>query len=124
MTIEEWIPLLDPDEVSYVRRAFHLIKSGNGKPIEPPDGMSKVKANILWHHVLTLSEQTERKRKALSLIPLTFKLPYDLHKRLLEDAAFCDVNVSIFIRTCIQLSSETIKKNPTLINLLNSVIPR
>ena len=122
MKIEEWIPQLEPEEQSFVRRSFRAIKGGNGKP--DTGKISQPRADILFAHTQVLAENSPRKRKPNPLRVITLKLPYDLHQELLRDAAEVDINVSAFVRACIVLSSETIKKRPLLLHILNSVIPK
>lgn len=127
MTLAEWTKELDQDEQGYVRQCFKFrnVLNGGQEP-EIPKGMSKTKAEILKFHCKSYLEGSNgRKRKMDELETITFKVSPDLHKQLAVDAAQIDVNISIFIRTCIVLAAPLLKTNPELVNFFSgSVIPK
>ena len=77
---------------------------------------------------LTLSfinEDSRRKRKMEDLRVVSFKMSPAEFEELAKNAAQIDVNVSIFIRCCIELAASQVLKNPKLINFFSdSVIPK
>ncbi len=126
MTIAEWAELLDPNEKEYVKQCFKFWHNLDAVEPEIPDGIGRSKADLLRFHTKSLMEDSKpSKRKLEQLETITFKASQALHTRAAMDAAFVDVNLSIFIRTCILLASPIIKGNPRLVNFFSdSVIPK
>ena len=125
MNLSEWAHSLENDEKAYVSQCFKFWQRDNGgeKP-DPPEGISKARADILLYHTQSLLDTTKRKRKMEESSTITFKVSGEFHQRLAMAAAEIDTNLSIFIRCCVELSIETIKKHPELIYTLKSVIPK
>ena len=121
-TIPDW----SPEEKAYLRRSFQYWKEGErGEDPKIPDGISNARAQILKYKAKGISEDSKRKRKMEELTTVSFKISREFFEQLALDAAEVDVNVSIFIRTCILLASPQIKSNPKIINFFSdSVIPK
>ncbi len=126
MTIAEWAELLDPNEKEYVKQCFRFWHNPDAVEPEIPDGIGRSKADLLRFHTKSLMEDSNtRKRKLEQMETITFKASHTMHTRAAMDAAHVDVNLSIFIRTCINLASPIIKANPKLVNFFSeSVIPK
>ncbi len=125
MELKDWILELNGDEQAYVRQCFRFW-AGDNKNYEPeiPSGMSKSRADILRYHTKSLAESHQRRRKVEDLDTISFKASHDFHQQIAFYAAQIDVNLSIFIRTCIELSKETLVKHPELVYSLKSVLPK
>ncbi len=127
MSLQAWVDTLDrDDEKVYVRQCakFWMGSNGGHEP-DIPDGISKSHAQVLKFHCQSLCEGTPRRRKLEELSTITFKASEEFHKELAYAAALVDVNVSIFIGSCILLAKDQLKANPKLINFFSdSVIPK
>lgn len=126
MTIAEWAELLEPEEKAYVKLCFKFWHNPDAIEPEIPDGIGRSKADLLRFHTKSLMEDSRAgKRKMEQLETISFKASHSLHTQAAMDAAHVDVNLSIFIRTCINLASPIIKANPKLVNFFSdSVIPK
>lgn len=127
ISVGQWIRELDQKEAAYARQCFRFWNGTNGsQEPEIPEGMSKVHADVLKYHTKSfINGDTRRKRKMEDLKVVSFKMPPREFEELASCAAQVDVNVSIFIRCCIELASPQVLKNPALINFFSeSVIPK
>jgi len=127
MNIKEWCSELHPEEQGYVRQSFRSINGTNGaiQP-DPPAGMSKAKADILFYHTKSFIDLSKgRKRKMDEWKVISFRGPAELEKSLAIEAAQLDINKSIYIRACIEMGRPMVKEYPKLITFLSDeVIPR
>lgn len=125
MNMSQWANSLEKDEKSYVSRCFREWKRNSESEPTIPDGISKPHADVLRYHTKALLDTTQRRRKMEDLDTVSFKLSHKLHEALAMAAAEVDVNVSIFIRTCLLLAIPQIAANPKIINFFSeSVIPK
>ena len=126
MTISEWAELLDPEEKVCVKECFKFWHNPDAVEPEIPGGIGRSKADLLRFHTKSLMEDSKAgKRKLEQLETITFKASHAFHTQMAMDSAHVDVNLSIFIRTCILLASPIIKQNPKLVNFFSdSVIPK
>jgi hypothetical protein len=125
MNISAWVQELPREEKGYVRQCWHQWNCG-GKDPSVPEGISGVKAQLLKYHTKSfIIEGSRRKRKMEDLRVVSFKMSPAEFDELAKNAAQIDVNVSVFIRCCIELGTPQILINPKLINFFSeSVIPK
>ena len=125
MNISQWVKELPGNERGYVRQCWHSWNGETSPPIVPV-GMSQAKADILRYHTKSfIKENNGRKRKMEDLRIVSLKMTNDHFEELAKNAAQIDVNISIFIRCCIELATPQILLNPKLINFFSdSVIPK
>jgi hypothetical protein len=124
MKISEWVRDLSDQEKGYVRQCWNYWHGGADPVI--PDGISKPKADILKYHTKSfIDENNGRKRKMEDLRIVSLKMTQDQFDRIANSAAQIDVNISIFIRTCLALATPQLLDNPKLINFFSeTVIPK
>ena len=123
--ISDWVNTLDSDEAAYARQCFKFWNglTGGQEPIIP-DGISEVRAQILRYHVKNLMDTTKNKRKIEQLRVVSIRILKDLYESVCLYSAEIDINISVFIRCCIELSKETVLKHPELLYVLKSVVPK
>ncbi len=125
MNLSEWAHSLENDEKAYVSQCFKYWQGHNGDNAPcAPLGISNARADILRYHTQSLMDTTTRRRKMEELNTITFKATKEFQQNLAMAAAEVDSNLSSFIRCCIELSIETVRKHPELIYTLKSVIPK
>jgi hypothetical protein len=120
------IPDWSPEEKGYMRRCFKFWKGvTKGEEPEIPEGISKAKADILKFKAKTAADSTKRKRRMEELVTISFKVSKEFSRELNSQAAEIDVNLSIFIRSCILLAGPQILAYPKVIGFFSdSVIPK
>jgi len=126
MNLSEWANCLEPAEKAYVSHCFKFWQGNNGgtEPSLPP-GISRSRSEILLYHTKSFLEPGTRRRKMDELQTISFRVPEEFYRQLAFDAAQVDVNISIFIRSCILLASSQIIANPNLVNFFSkAVIPK
>ncbi len=126
MNLQEWANCLEPTEKAYVSQCFKYWQGHNGdREPDPPPGISRSRSEILLYHTKSFLEPGTRRRKMEELQTISFRVPEEFYRQLAFDAAQVDVNISIFIRSCILLASSQIKANPNLVNFFSkAVIPK
>ncbi len=116
----------DPAEKGYLKECFKFWNGFTGG-IEPliPEEIGRAKAQILKYKAKGIAEDEPKRRRMDRLVTKSFKASPDFFQKVSSDSSQVDVNVSVFIRACVQLASPVIKANPRLINFFSdSVIPR
>jgi hypothetical protein len=126
MRLSEWINELEPAERGYTRQCFRFWNGSNGR-IEPqiPSGMSKARADVLRYHTQSLTDLTRRRRKVEELKVISFRAPEELQRHLAFEASELDINMSIYIRACLEAGRPLVRAYPKIINFFSdSCIPK